>query len=143
MCPIPVEKPFHRIAVDALKMLPTSNGNKFVVVFMDYFMKWVEALAVPSQEAPTIAHLLVKNIVCRRGVPQYLLSDRGANFLSSLILEMCHIPGVQKLNTSGYHPQTDGLVEKFNSTLINMVAKISDSVKLEWDQQLLLLLFAY
>ena len=51
------------------------------------------------------------------------------------------ILGVQKLNTSGYHPQTDGLVEKFNSTLINiMVAKSSDSVKLEWDQQLL---FAY
>ena len=50
------------------------------------------------------------------------------------------ILGVQKLNTSGYHPQTDGLVENFNSTLINMVAKSSDSVKLEWDQQLL---FAY
>ena len=110
---------------------------------MDYFTKWVEAFAVPNQEATTIARLLVDNIVCRHGVPQHLLSDRGANFLSSLILEMCEILGIQKLNTSGYHPQTDGLVEKFNSTLISMMSKSSDTVTLEWDQQLPLLLFAY
>ena len=94
MCPILVKKPFHRIVVDVLKMPPTSNGNTFVVVFIDYFTKWVEALAVPNQEAPTIARLLVENIVCRHGVPQHLLSDRGANFLSSLILEMCDILGI-------------------------------------------------
>ena len=70
LCPIPVEKPFHRIAVDVLKMPLTSRGNKYVVVFMDYFTKWVEAFAVPNQEATTIARLLIDNIVCRHGVPQ-------------------------------------------------------------------------
>ena len=141
--PIPVLKPFHRVAVDVLQLPLTSNGNKYVVVVMDYFTKWVEAFAVADQQAQTIARLLVENIVCRHGVPQELLSDRGSNFLSDLILEICSILGVQKVNTSGYHPQTDGLVEKFNSTLINMISKSSDSGGMEWDQQLPHLLFAY
>ena len=141
--PIPVLKPFHRVAVDVLQLPLTSSENKYVVVFMDYFTKWVEAFAVADQQAQTIARLLVENIVCRHGVPQELPSDRGSNFLSDLILEICSILGVQKVNTSGYHPQTDGLVEKFNSTLINMISKSSDSGGMEWDQQLPLLLFAY
>ena len=141
--PIPVLKPFHRVAVDVLQLPLTSSGNKYVVVFMDYFTKWVEAFAVADQQAQTIARLLVENIVCRHGVPQELLSDRGSNFLSDLILEMCSILGIQKVNTSGYHPQTDGLVEKFNSTLINMISKSTDSGGMEWDRQLPLLLFAY
>ena len=124
--PIPVLKPFHRVAVDVLQLPLTSSGNKYIVVFMDYFTKWVEAYAVADQHASTIARLLIENIVCRHGVPQELLSDGGPNFLSDLILEMCTILGIQKVNTSGYHPQTDSLVEKFNSTLINMISKSSD-----------------
>ena len=141
--PIPVKKPFHRIAVDVLTMPLTSRGNRYIVVFMDYFSKWAEAFAVPDQQAPTIARLLVDNIICRHGVPEELLSDRGSNFLSDLMMEICRILGIKKLNTSGYHPQTDGLVEKFNSTLLGMMSKCSDSKTLEWDQQLPTLLFAY
>ena len=73
-------------------------------------------------------------------MPEELLSDRGANFPSDLILEICSLLGIK--NTSGYHPQTDGLVEKFNSTITNMIAKSVD-VGVEWDKQLPMLLFAY
>ena len=59
------------------------------------------------------------------------------------MLEVCSLLGIKKLNTSGYHPQTDGLVEKFNCTLINMISKYTDAGRVEWDQQLQLLLFAY
>ena len=68
------------------------------------------------------------NIVCRHGVPEELLSDRGSNFLSDLIMEMCSILGIKKLNMSGYHPQCDGLVEKFNSTLFAMMSKCLDGM---------------
>ena len=81
------------------------------------------SFAIADQKAETLARLFVENIVCRHGIPEELLSDRGANFLSTLVREVCKLLGVKKINTSGYHPQTDGLVEKFNSTLINMVAK--------------------
>ena len=140
--PIPVKGPFHRVGVDILQLPLTSSGNKYLVVFLDYLTKWVEAYPVPDQRAETIARLLVENIVCRHGVPEELLSDRGANFLSDLILEICSLLGIKKVNTSGYHPQTDGLVEKFNSTITNMIAKSVD-VGVEWDKQLPMLLFAY
>ena len=129
--------------MDVIQLPLTTRGKKYVVVFMDYFTKWVEAYVVPDQQAQTIVRLLVENIVCRHGVPQELLSDRGSNFLSELMLEVCSILGIKKLNTSSYHPQTDGLVEKFNCTLINMISKHTDTGALEWDQQIQLLLFAY
>ena len=94
---------------------------------------------VVDQCAETITRLLIENIVCRHGVPEDVLSDRGMNFLSDLILEMCSLLGIRKVNMSGYHPQTDGLVEKFNSTITNMISNVS----VKWDKQLPLFLFAY
>ena len=141
--PIPTKGPFHRVGVDVLKMPLSSSGNKYIIVFMDYLTKWVEAFATSDQRSETIARLLAENIVCRHGVPEELLSDRGTNFLSDLILELCCIVGMKKINTSGYHPQTDGLVEKFNSTILAMLAKCTDGSVAEWDKKLPFLLFAY
>ena len=129
--------------MDVLQLPVTSSGNKYVVVFLDYMTKWVEAFPTSDQQAPTIASLLVEHIICRHGVPEELLSDRGSNFLSELILELCSLTGMKKINTSGYHPQTDGLVEKFNSTIQGMMAKTGDANVMEWDKQLPFLLFAY
>ena len=143
MQPIPVGGPFHRVGVDILKLPQTTKGNSYVVVFVDYLTKWPEAFALPDQKAQTIAQVFCEQIICRHGIPEQLLSDRGSNFLSELMLAICEILGVQKINTSGYHPQTDGLVEKFNSTLTNMIAKACAQRPFDWDQQLPFLLFAY
>ena len=75
-------------------------------------------------------------------MPEELLSDCGINFLSDLILEICSLLGIKKVDTSRYQPQTDGLVEKFNSTITNMIAKSVDG-GVEWDKQLPMHLFAY
>ena len=89
MLPIPVKDPFHHVAVDVLQLPITSSGNKYVIVFMDYLTKWVEAFPTPDQQATTVATLLIEHIICRHGgVPEELLSDRGTNFLSNIILEM-------------------------------------------------------
>ena len=140
--PIPVGGTFHHLGVDVLQLPLTESGNRYVVVFMDYLTKWAEAFAVPDQSAMTIARLLVEEIFCRHGAPQELLSDRGANFLSNLIYEVRQVLKIRKINTSGYHTQTDGLVEKFNGTLINMLAK-SAVKNSNWDYHLPFLLFAY
>ena len=63
--------------------------------------------------------------------------------MSNLMQEVCRLLKVEKLNTSGYHPQTDSLVEKFNSTLIEMVAKCASDKSLEWECKLPHLLFGY
>ena len=143
LVPIPVKGAFHRVAVDVLQLPLTSSGNKYVIVFMDYLTKWVEAFPTADQQATTVAELMIEHIVCRHGVPEELLSDRGTNFLSDIMMKLCSLLGIKKINTSGYHPQTDGLVEKFNSTLQAMIAKSGDVNGMEWDKRLPLLLLAY
>ena len=99
--------------------------------------------ATPDQTAPTIARLLVEEIISRHGVPNQLLSDRGPSFLSKLLLNVCEVMGIQKVNTSAYHPQYDGLVERFNRTLTDMLAKSVVPGVCEWDEKLPYVLFAY
>ena len=141
LTPIPVKGPFDRVGVDVVQLPMTRRGNKYAVVFMDYLTKWPEVFATPNQTAPTIAKIFVEEIVSRHGVPHQLLSDRGPSFLSKLFLGVCSLLGTKKVNTSAYHPQTDGLVERFNRTLINMLSKRVGAR--EWDELLPYVLFAY
>ena len=99
--------------------------------------------AAEDQTAPTIAKLLVEEVISRHGVPAKLLSDRGPSFLSKLVLGICQCLGVEKVNTSAYHPQTDGLIERFNRTLTDMLAKSVTQGAAEWDEKLPYVLFSY
>jgi transposase InsO family protein len=84
---------------------------------MDHFTKWAEAVAIPDQEATTIAKVIVTKIFARHGVCQTLLSDRGRNFTSNLMKEICNLLGVKKIFTSPYRAQCNGQVELFHRTL--------------------------
>ena len=110
---------------------------------MDYLTKWPEIFAVKDQTASTIATLLVEQVISRHGVPAEVLSDRGKTFLSELLKEVEKILGFRKVNTTAYHPQTDGLVERFNRTLIAMLSKTSKKGGRGWDRRLPYVLFAY
>ena len=77
-------------------------------------------------EGNYISKLLVEEVVPVIGVPEALLSDRGTNLLSHLMRDVCELLGVAKLNTTAYHPQCNGLVERFNRTLKMMLRKHVD-----------------
>ena len=70
-------------------------------------------------EAITVAKCLVNEFICRFGVPEQLHSDQGRNFESKVIKNVCDLLQIRKTRTSPYHPQSDGLVERFNRTLLN------------------------
>ena len=76
-------------------------------------------------------------------MPKELLSDRGAAFLSNLLQEVYRLMGIHKVSTTAYHPQTDGLAERFNQILTSMLAKTSQLVGLDWNDRLPHVLFAY
>lgn len=145
LLPIPVEGAFHRIAIDCLGPFPPSHSENRYIVFSDYLTRWPEAFAVKSIEATTISRLLIDEIVAQHGAPRTLLSDRGTNFLSSIVTEPCQLPGIQKLNinTTAYHPQTDGLVERFNGTLAQSIFMYVSKDQKDWDQHIPEILFAY
>ena len=143
LTPIPVAGAFDRVGVDVLQLPRTQRGNRYAVVFVDYLTKWPEVFAVSDQTSATIAKLLVEEVISRHGVPSEILSDRGRAFLSGLMKEVEALMGYRKLNTTAYHPQTDGLVERYNRTLTAMLAKTVTKGGAEWDQQLPYVLFAY
>ena len=98
---------------------------------------------VPNQKSLCLAKLLVEEVVPLFGVPEALLSDRGANLLSHLMKEVCRLLGVKKLNTTAYHPQCDGMVERFNRTLKGMLRKHAARFGTQWDTYLHGVLWAY
>jgi len=77
---------------------------------------------MPNMEAITIARIFVNEFICRFGVPEQLHTDQGRNFESTLIREVCKMLGITKTRTTPYHPQSDGMIERFNRTILNMMS---------------------
>ena len=141
---LPVGMPMERIAVDILGPLPvTDRGMRYVVVFCDYFTRWTEAFPLPDQKAATVADCLVTEIIVKLGAPYVIHSDQGPNFESELFAEICKLLGITKTRTYGYRPQSDGLVERFNRTLQDMIAKLVNEYRNDWDEILPYVLCAY
>ena len=117
--------PPERVAMHILGPLPSSHeGNKYILVVSHCFTRSTEAYAVPNQEAATIAEKLVSEFICRFGAPLQILTDQGCQFESKLFVEICSLLDIDKTRTSGFHPQTNGMVERFNRTLGTMLRSI-------------------
>ena len=132
--PIPVQRPFQIVGVDIMDLPITQQGNKHVVVFQDFFTKWPLVFPVSDQKAVTLVELLTKEVIPFFGVPEALLSDRGTNLLSHLMRDTCALLGIEKLNTTAYHPECNGMVERFNRTLKSVLRKHADKFGCQWDK---------
>ena len=140
----PVGCPLERVALDILGPLPRSQtGNRYILIVADYFTRWTEAYAIPNQEACTVAEKFVREYICRFGAPRQILTDQGRQFESQLFRELCTLLEIGKTRTSSFHPQTDGLVERFNRTLESMLSVFVNDHQLNWDEYLPLVMMAY
>lgn len=139
-----VGAPLERVAIDIIGPLPKSNkGNLYILVMGDYFTKWVDAVPIRNQKASTVAQKLVDRIISIFGAPMQIHSDQGRSFESDVFQEMCKIFGIEKTRTTPYRPQSDGLVERANRTIENMLASFVSQNQKDWDEYLPLLMLAY
>jgi hypothetical protein len=142
--PLSVGEPFERIGIDMVGPLPeTATGNKFIIVATDYLTKWPEARPAIDTTAATAAGFLYEDILSRHGAPKELLSDRGRTFLNQTLAELCKRWQVRQAFASAYHPQTNGLVERYNKTLVETLAKLCLLRPQDWDRMVPAALFAY
>lgn len=140
--PIKVREPFYQVGIDYVGPLPvTKEGNRYIIVAMDYFTKWPEARPVKEANAKETAKFIYEEIICRHGSPQRILTDRGSHFNNQLIRELMEKFKIKHGLSTSYHPQTNGLVERFNKTLCEALAKLKENG--EWDTKISPVLFAY
>ena len=137
-------EPFSITAMDVIGPLPqTHGGNKYILVWMDYLTRWAEAVPVPDAKAETIARAYFNNVIARWGAPLKLLTDRAQYFMGNVMTELAKLMGTTQLFTTPYHPQADGMVERFNGTLIRALSRYVSYSQREWDAHLPHIMFAY
>uniref|UniRef100_A0A3B5QTU2 ribonuclease H n=2 Tax=Xiphophorus maculatus TaxID=8083 RepID=A0A3B5QTU2_XIPMA len=120
----------------------SKSGNRYMLVILDYATKYPEVFPLKSIKAKAVAFCLIQ-LFSRVGFPTEILTDCGTNFLSTLLKQVYQLLGIKSLKTTPYHPQTDGLTERFNQTLKQMLRKFVNETGTDWDQWLPYLLFAY
>ncbi|KAL5477929.1 hypothetical protein EMCRGX_G024787 [Ephydatia muelleri] len=106
-----------------------------------FFTKWAEAIPMPDQTAERIVRVLIE-VFSHFGIPEILHSDQGRNFESTILKKTCSAFGIVKSRTTSYHPQEDGVVERFNRTLLQLLRAYVQQQS-DWESQLPLLLYAY
>jgi hypothetical protein len=142
--PIPIGSPFHQIGIDYVGPLnKTTNGNKYIIVAMDYMTKWPEAKPVKEATAQETVAFVYEDIICRHGCPGKILTDRGTHFNNQLLKGLMQKFEITHLMSTPYHPQTNGLVERFNRTLIESLARTASKHLNDWDKFIAPTLFAY
>ncbi|XP_077964207.1 uncharacterized protein LOC144411428 [Gasterosteus aculeatus] len=143
LIPLPIiDIPFQRVAMDIVGPLPkSSRGHRFILVIMDYATRYPEAVPLRTASAKAVARELFL-LFSRVGIAKEVLTDQGTCFMSRVMKEMCKLLKVSQIRTSVYHPQTDGLVERFNKTLKQMLRKAIDVEGKNWDQLIPFVLFS-
>ncbi|XP_039608797.1 uncharacterized protein LOC120528708 [Polypterus senegalus] len=144
LVPIPlIDVPFERIGVDLVGPIePLVPGHKYILVMVDYATPYPKAVPLRAANTKNIAQELV-GLFSRVGIPEEVLTDQGTPFTSDTFKEVAKLLHIKHLKTSFYHPQMDGLVERFNQTLKQMLHKVVSVDGRNWDQLLPLVLFAY
>lgn len=134
---------FDKISMDIMGPLPvTNNGSKYILTIQDLLTKY--SVAVPLKEATSlsIADAFTKRFICIYGAPKALLTDQGANFLSSLMKNLTKKFNIQHYKTTAYHPQSNGSIERSHHVLMEYLRTQVDREE-NWDQYLELSVFSY
>lgn len=139
-----IDTPFQRVAIDIIGplSLTSSKGNRYILTMVDFATRYQDAVALPSIETERVAEALVE-MFSRVGVPREIVNDRGKSFTSNLMQELGRLLSFRQLPITPYHPMANGLVERFNGTLKQMVRRMCQEKPKQWDRYLAPLLFAY
>lgn len=139
-----IDAPFKKIAVDLVGPLEpkTDRGNRYILTLVDYGTRYPEAVPLPSIETERVAEAML-DVFSRVGIPEEILSDRGTQFTSDLMKEICRLISVKQIHTTPYNPRHNGLNERFNGTLKTMLKRMCTERPRDWDRYLPALLFAY
>lgn len=124
--PIKATYPLEIISVDFLILGRPADAYQNILVATDQFTRFAWAVPTLDQTAETTVKMLWKYIIQQFGCPARFHSDRGPNFESALMQQLCEMYGIAKSRTTAYHPAGNGSIERFNQTLLNMLRALEE-----------------
>ena len=133
--PIPIpDRIFGMWGIDLVGPLHlTEDGSVYMIVCTEYTTRWVEAKGIPEKSASVVTSALFELIITRCGCPERILTDQGPEFVNEVNAIMCKEFSIERSLCSPYHPQTNGLTERCNQTLINILTRYVNSNKNNWE----------
>ena len=136
-------QPMELVCIDFLSLERSKGGFENILVITDHFTRYAQAFPTRNQLAKTTAKVLFENFIVHYGFPARLHSDQGRNFESGVIKELCALAGVDKTRTTPYHAMGNGMTERFNQTLLNMLGTLEDRQKEDWKSYVAPLVHSY
>ena len=135
--------PFDRVAIDLVGPIkpPSSQGHQYILTLIDIATRYPEAVALKDISTNSVIEALL-SIFSRLGFPKEILSDNGPQFTSELMSEFQSMCGSKGIKTSIYHPQSNGHIERFHSTLKSKMKKVIREQPKAWHRYLPALMFA-
>ena len=140
---VQTSQPLELVCMDFLSLEASKGGYENVLVITDHFTKYAQAYPMKTQSAVATAKILYEKFFIHYGFPARLHSDQGRNFEGKVIKSLCDLIGTEKSRTTPYHPIGNGLVERFNRTLISMLGTLETDKKQNWKDYLSTTVHAY
>ena len=129
--------PFAQWGIDIVGPLPTaSTQKKLLLVATDYFSKWIEVEAFSSIKDREVTQFIWKNIICQFSIPRSIMFDNGGQFDNRVYQNFCQELKIKNLYSTPRYPQSNGLAEASNKTLLITLKKRLDSAKGKWVDEL-------
>jgi hypothetical protein len=142
--PIVAVGPFAKWGIDFMQCNPTSTGGHgYIIVAVDYFTKWAEAMPTLDNTGETAALFFFNHVVARFGVPQAIVTDHGSHFRNHMMVELAAKLGLSHDSSTPYYPQANGQVEAINKVLKRMLQRMIGVHKRRWHLILYSALWAY
>ena len=136
-------QPMELVCIDFLSLERSKGGYEDILVITDHFTRYAQAIPTRNKSAKVTAKALFENFIVHYGFPAKLHSDQAQNFEGHVIKELCRLAGIKKTRTTPYHPMGNGTCERFNSSLLSMLATLTDEQKVDWKSFVAPLVHAY
>jgi hypothetical protein len=137
-------EPWNKIALDIVGPLPlTENNCRYILTCQDNLTKYLIAIPLENQEANTIAEAFVNKVCLVHGIPQIILTDQGANFMSQVFKQMCKLFKIQKVTSSAHHPESNGSLERSHKVLVEYLRCFCAEKQSDWEKWIPFAIFVY
>ncbi|CAO4382500.1 unnamed protein product [Caenorhabditis nigoni] len=141
--PYETNSPLEIVACDLIDVGLSTQGNRYILTIIDLFTKFATAVPIQDKCAETVMRAFIERWAlgeCR--IPEMLLTDQGKEFANEHFKMFTQMMGIEHVMTKGYNSRANGAVERFNKTLMHIIAKKA-AVPMEWDAQIPFAVYAY